>query len=57
MGYNGRQLTKEAMIQEILITCKANKVRAGGEIFLALAFRTEAELKAICQELHIKTVF
>ena len=50
-------MTKAIMIEEILIACKAspNHEHLGGEVFFALAFRTESELKHICLELGIKT--
>ena len=48
-------LTKEEMITEIMLCCRANNVPNDGDVFLALAFRTEPELIKICQELHIKT--
>ena len=48
-------MTKEAMIAEILIACKANGVPNLDEVFFALAFRAESELRAICAELHIQT--
>ena len=42
------------MRQEIMINMKANKVPVTGKFWLALVFRTESELKKICQEMHIK---
>ncbi len=45
---------KKAMIEEIMICCKANEVPNLDDILLALAFRSESELIKICQELCIK---
>ncbi len=47
-------LTKKAMIDEIINNCKANEVYVGGDMLLALAFKTESELHTICNELNIK---
>lgn len=49
-----REMDKSAMINEILQACKANGVYTSGDLFFSLAFRSESELKRICQELHIK---
>lgn len=46
-------MSKEAMIKEILIAAKAGGAYMGGDLFFGLAFRTEAELRKICQELNI----
>ncbi|NIV93339.1 hypothetical protein GWN42_11205 [candidate division KSB1 bacterium] len=43
------------MIQAILITVKANGVPITGDLYFSLIFRTDAELRAICHELHIST--
>lgn len=48
-------MDKNQMIDEILIQCRANNVPTTGDLFFSLAFRSESELKVICQELHIKT--
>lgn len=48
-------MDKQAMIESILQTVKANNVYMSGDLILSLAFRTESELKAICSELYIKT--
>lgn len=48
------QKTKEQMIKDILQVCKINNVPTTGDLFLALAFRSEAELSKICSELYIK---
>lgn len=48
-------MTKNQMIQEVLINCQANNVRTTGDLFFSLAFRTESELKKICSELGIAT--
>ncbi len=45
---------RKPLINEILQTCKANDVPTTGDLFFSLAFRTEAELKDIAQDLHIK---
>jgi hypothetical protein len=45
---------KAALIEQIMVVCKANDVRDAGDIFLALAFRSIGELKRIAVELHIK---
>jgi len=47
-------MTKQEMINEILLQCKANNVPTTGDLFLGLAFRSESELRAVCSELHIK---
>jgi hypothetical protein len=49
------RLTHGEMIGKILETVKANGVPTTGDMFLALAFRTESELRGICRELHIGT--
>lgn len=46
-------MNKEAMINEILMVCKANNVPTTGDLFFSLAFRTESELKRICKELNV----
>lgn len=40
--------------QEIMLCVKANNLPVSGDFWLMLAFRTEAELIAIAQEMHIK---
>ena len=50
-----KKLTKEQMVAEILIVMKANGVTTTGDMFFALAFRTDSELRKICRELHIRT--
>ena len=47
-------MTKDQMIREILIQCKANNVPTTGDLFFGLVFRTETELKKICNEIGIK---
>lgn len=46
--------TKQVLIEEIFLHLKANEVPGIDEIWLALIFRSESELKAICTELGIK---
>jgi hypothetical protein len=46
---------KERMIQDIINVVKANQLPTTGDLFFGLVFRSETELKKICQELHIKT--
>ena len=46
---------KPDIIGDILLKCKANRVPNDGDIFLALAFKSETELKRIASELYIKT--
>lgn len=48
-------MPKEAMIQEIIQTCKAGGAYIGGDFFFALAFCSESELKKICADLNINT--
>ncbi|MBE0468260.1 MAG: hypothetical protein IBX55_01960 [Methyloprofundus sp.] len=48
-------MSKEVMIQEIIQACKAGGAYISGEFFFTLAFRTEAELRAICVDLNINT--
>jgi hypothetical protein len=43
----------EHMRQEIMNTVKANGLPVTGDFWLMLVFRTEAELRQICQELNI----
>jgi len=50
------RISKDAMIQEILMAAVANGVHTTGDMFFALAFRTEKELARICCDLHINTV-
>lgn len=45
---------KNNLITDILIACKANDVYIGGDLFLAIIFKTEAELVHIAQQLNIK---
>lgn len=45
----------ERMRHEIMLCVKANGNEVTGDFWFMLAFRTEAELVAICQELNIKT--
>jgi hypothetical protein len=44
---------KKNLITAILQCMAANGLYISGELFFTLAFRTEAELKQICRELHI----
>jgi hypothetical protein len=44
---------KKNLITAILQCMAANGIYITGELFFALAFRTESELKQICRELHI----
>jgi hypothetical protein len=46
-------MTKTEMIEKIIRNMKANSLYVSGDLFLALAFRTESELRTICAELHI----
>lgn len=46
-------MNKNEMIEKIIRNCKANNVRTTGDLFFALAFRTESELRQICSELRI----
>lgn len=45
---------KRRLIDEILLTCKANNVPNLDEVMLSLAFRTIPELVSISKELHLK---
>lgn len=45
---------KDRMIQEIIIHLKANGQRVDGDIFFALAFRTDSELRQICAAAGIR---
>jgi hypothetical protein len=45
---------KQALRHDILITVKANGLEVTGDFWFMLIFRTEAELKKIAKELHIK---
>jgi hypothetical protein len=47
-------LSKEEMIREITSLCIANGCKVDGDMFFALAFRTEDELRDICREMNIK---
>lgn len=44
---------KQRMIQDILVTVRANGQPTTGDLYFALIFRTESELRAICRELHL----
>jgi hypothetical protein len=44
---------KAAMRQNIMLNMRANNLPVTGEFWLMLVFRTESELKKICQEMHI----
>lgn len=48
-------MSKENLIKEILMCCKASNTYTGGDLFFSLAFKSEKELKQICQTLYIKT--
>jgi len=48
-------MTKEEVIQEILLVCKAGNVCSIDEVLLALSFKTLSELVSIATELNIKT--
>ena len=48
-------MSKSAMIQEIIICCKANNVPTTGELLISLAFMSESALRSMCHELHIRT--
>lgn len=45
---------KQALRQNIMNAVKANGIEVTGDTWFALVFRTEAELKAIARELHIR---
>lgn len=47
--------SREAMVQEILITLKANSVYVDGDLYFSLVFRTDEQLRGMCRELHIST--
>lgn len=47
--------SREHMVQEILITLKANSVYVDGDLYFALVFRTDEQLRSLCHELHIST--
>lgn len=53
-GQQGERTSKEIMISEILIAAKASGVYVSGDMFFALAFRTETELRQICREIGIR---
>jgi hypothetical protein len=44
---------KKRLITEIIIAYSASNIYNRGDVFLALAFRTVAELKCIARELNI----
>ena len=44
---------EDRMRPEIMLCVKANRHEVTGDFWFMLAFRTESELVAICQELHI----
>jgi hypothetical protein len=46
---------KSRLRQEIMLVVQANNVQGADDILLALAFRTESELRMIAKELHINT--
>ncbi len=48
-------MSKKDMITEILFQCRINNVKNLDDVFFGLAFLSEAELKKMCVELHIKT--
>lgn len=43
------------MINEIIYNCEINNVKNMGNVFFSLAFRSENELKKICNDMNIKT--
>jgi hypothetical protein len=49
-----KKLGKQEMMEEIMLSASASGYRIDGDVFFALAFRTESELRQICRELHIK---
>jgi len=48
---NKKELRKSAIRQEIMMVMQANNVPVTGEVWFALVFRTESELKKILREL------
>jgi hypothetical protein len=48
-------MTAEHMRKEIMNTVKANSQPVTGDFWLMLVFRTESELRQICQEMNINT--
>lgn len=44
---------KQALRQDIMNAIKANGIEVTGDMWFALVFRSEAELKAIARELHV----
>lgn len=46
-------MNKKQMIEEILIKARAGGAHIDGDMFFALAFRTEDELRGICREIGI----
>lgn len=46
---------KKKLITAILQCMAANGLYISGDLWLALAFRTESELRQICRELHINS--
>lgn len=48
-------MTAENMRHAIMNTVKANKLPVTGDFWFMLVFRTERELRKICQEMNIAT--
>lgn len=47
---------KRILRHRIMTAVKANGLLVTGDLFFALVFRTEQELKGICRELHLSVV-
>jgi hypothetical protein len=46
---------EHSLVQKILINVKANGLHVSGDFYFMLLFRSEAELKKICRDMHIAT--
>lgn len=48
-------MTAENMRHAIMNTVKANNIPVTGDFWFMLVFRTDKELRKMCQEMHIAT--
>ncbi len=51
---NNTALREQALRHDIMNVVKANGLEVSGDFWFALIFRTEAELRSLARELHIK---
>jgi len=48
-------MSAEEMRREIMLNVKANNIPVTGDFWLFLVFRTDSQLRTICNEMNIST--